>query len=102
MTPMRPIGCSLPTRSRVPMVADLQALFLPATGRSRALTAVSRLATKLNQKTARVHFDALTMRDTPHGRRLVYGGHVISVCRVHSYDGLENVVGIGPINGGTR
>lgn len=60
------------------------------------------LATKLYQNTARVHFDALMMRDTPHGRRLVYGGHVISVCRALSYDGLENVVGIGAINGGTH
>lgn len=60
------------------------------------------LATKLYQNTARVHFDALMMRGTPHGRRLVYGGHVISVCRALSYDGLENVVGIGAINGGVH
>jgi 2-methylfumaryl-CoA hydratase len=60
------------------------------------------LATKLYQNTAKVHFDALAMRDTPHGRRLVYGGHVLSVCRALSYDGMENLIGIGAINGGSH
>lgn len=59
-------------------------------------------ATRLYQNTAKVHFDALAMKDTPHGRRLVYGGHVISVCRALSYDGLENVLGVAAINGGTH
>ena len=58
------------------------------------------LATKLYQNTAKVHFDAHLMKDTTHGRRLIYGGHVISVCRALSYDGLENVLGILAINGG--
>lgn len=60
------------------------------------------LATKLYQNSARVHFDALAMQGTPHGRRLVYGGHVISICRALSYEGLENVVGIAAINGGSH
>lgn len=60
------------------------------------------LATKLYQNTAKVHFDALAMKQTPHGRRLIYGGHVISVCRALSYDGLENVLGILAINGGAH
>lgn len=60
------------------------------------------LATKLYQNTAKVHFDALAMKQTPHGRRLIYGGHVISVCRALSYDGLENVLGILAINGGSH
>ncbi len=60
------------------------------------------LATKLYQNNAKVHFDALAMKDTPHGRRLVYGGHVISVCRALSYDGLENVVATLAINGGSH
>lgn len=59
-------------------------------------------ATRLYQNNAKVHFDALAMQDTPHGRRLVYGGHVISVCRALSYDGLENVLSIAAINGGTH
>jgi 2-methylfumaryl-CoA hydratase len=60
------------------------------------------LATKLYQNNAKVHFDALAMSSTPHGARLVYGGHVISVCRALSYDGLENVIGIAGINGGNH
>jgi 2-methylfumaryl-CoA hydratase len=57
-------------------------------------------ATRLYQNTARVHFDALMMCGTPKGRRLVYGGQVIAVCRALAYDGLENVVEMLAINGG--
>ena len=60
------------------------------------------LATKLYQNTARVHFDARMMAGTAFGKRLVYGGHVISVCRALSYDGLENVLAIAAINGGSH
>jgi 2-methylfumaryl-CoA hydratase len=60
------------------------------------------LATRLYQNTARVHFDALAMKDSQFGRRLVYGGHVISVCRALSYDGLENALSIAAINAGTH
>lgn len=60
------------------------------------------LATKLYQNTARVHFDARMMESTPFGRRLVYGGHVISVCRALSYDGLENVLAVAAVNGGSH
>jgi 2-methylfumaryl-CoA hydratase len=60
------------------------------------------LATKLYQNTARVHFDAHAMGSTSFGRRLVYGGHVISICRALSYDGLENVLSIAAINGGSH
>jgi 2-methylfumaryl-CoA hydratase len=60
------------------------------------------LATKLYQNTARVHFDAQMMQATPFKRRLVYGGHVISVCRALSYDGLENVLAIAAVNGGSH
>jgi len=60
------------------------------------------MATRLYQNCAKVHFDALAMRDTPAGERLVYGGHVISLCRALSYDGLENVISIAAINGGSH
>lgn len=60
------------------------------------------LATKLYQNTARVHFDARLMADTPAGKRLVYGGHVISLCRALAYDGLENVLSIAAINAGSH
>ena len=60
------------------------------------------LATKLYQNTARVHFDLHHMKDSRFGRRLVYGGHVMSICRALSYDGLENVLSIVAINSGTH
>ena len=59
-------------------------------------------ATRLYQNNAKPHFDALAMRDSHFGKRLVYGGHVISVCRALAYDGLENVLGILAINSGTH
>jgi 2-methylfumaryl-CoA hydratase len=60
------------------------------------------LATRLYQNTARVHFDLHHMKDSRFGKRLVYGGHVISICRALAYDGLENVVSIAAINAGTH
>jgi 2-methylfumaryl-CoA hydratase len=57
-------------------------------------------ATRLYQNNSRPHFDALLMQDEPMGRRLVYGGHVISVCKALSYDGLENALSVVAINGG--
>ncbi len=60
------------------------------------------LATKLYQNTARVHFDLHHMKDSRFGRRLVYGGQVISLCRALSYDGLENALSILAINGGSH
>lgn len=60
------------------------------------------LATRLYQNTAKVHFDARLMRATPAGKRLVYGGHIISLCRALSYDGLENLLSVLAINGGSH
>ena len=60
------------------------------------------LATRLYQNTARVHFDLHHMKDSRFGRRLVYGGQVMSICRALSYDGLENVLSIAAINSGTH
>lgn len=60
------------------------------------------LATKLYQNTARVHFDLHHMQDSRFGRRLVYGGHVISLCRALSFDGLENALSIAAINAGSH
>jgi 2-methylfumaryl-CoA hydratase len=60
------------------------------------------LATRLYQNTARIHFDAHLARGNPFGKRLVYGGHVISLCRALSYDGLENAFAIAAIHGGTH
>lgn len=57
------------------------------------------LATRLWQNTAKVHFDA-TFR--PDGQRLIYGGHVISLARALSFNGLANAQMIVAINGGAH
>ena len=57
------------------------------------------MATRLWQNTAKVHFDA-TFR--PDGRRLIYGGHVISMARALSFNGLANAQMIAAINGGAH
>ncbi|MGP9789078.1 MaoC family dehydratase [Roseinatronobacter sp. NSM] len=57
------------------------------------------LATRLWQNTAKVHFDA-TFR--PDGKRLIYGGHVISLARALSFNGLANGQMIAAINGGAH
>ena len=60
------------------------------------------LATKLYQNSARLHFEAHMMSSSRFGRRLMYGGHVISICRALSFNGLANTIGIAAINGGTH
>jgi len=57
------------------------------------------LATRLWQNTAKVHFDA-TAR--PDGKRLIYGGHVISMARALSFNGLANAQMIAALNGGSH
>src|SRR6056300_1297117 len=60
------------------------------------------LATKLYQNNAKLHFDAHMMKDTPFKRRLIYGGHIISLCRSLSFEGLENTIQILGVNSGTH
>jgi 2-methylfumaryl-CoA hydratase len=60
------------------------------------------IATRLYQNTAKVHFDAHATKDTRFGRRLMYGGHVISIARALSFNGLENALAILAFNGGTH
>lgn len=59
-------------------------------------------ATRLYQNTAKAHFDVLHQSKSSIGRRLVYGGHVISLCRALAYDGFENAMGMVSINSGTH
>jgi 2-methylfumaryl-CoA hydratase len=59
-------------------------------------------ATRLYQNTARVHFDAHAMKDSRFGKRLVYGGHVISIAHSLSFAGLENVLAMSAWNGGAH
>ena len=57
-------------------------------------------ATRLYQNTARVHFNEHTARAGRFGKRIVYGGHVISIARSLSFNGLANAVKVAAINGG--
>ncbi|WP_102225945.1 MaoC family dehydratase [Acidimangrovimonas sediminis] len=57
------------------------------------------LATRLWQNTAKVHFDATNRED---GKRLIYGGHVISMARALSFNGLANAQMIVGLNGGAH
>jgi len=59
-----------------------------------------QLATRLYQNTARVHFNLFAMAKDRFGRRLVYGGVVISLARALSFNGLANAFHIAAINGG--
>jgi 2-methylfumaryl-CoA hydratase len=58
------------------------------------------LATRLYQNTARVHFNQHTEKDGRFGRRIIYGGHIISLARSLSFNGLANALTISAINGG--
>lgn len=58
------------------------------------------MATRLYQNTAKVHFNQHTEKDGRFGKRIVYGGHVISLARSFSFNGLANGFKIAAINGG--
>ena len=59
-----------------------------------------QIATRLYQNTARIHFDQFSAAQGRFGRRLIYGGHVISLARALSVNGLANAFQIAAINGG--
>ncbi len=61
-----------------------------------------QMATRLYQNTARVHFNQHQQASSRHGRRIIYGGHIISIAHALSFDGLENVVGMAAWNGGSH
>lgn len=58
------------------------------------------MATRLYQNTAKVHFNQHTEGQGRFGRRLMYGGHIISLARCLSFNGLANAVKLLAINGG--
>ena len=58
------------------------------------------LATRLYQNTAKVHFNQFSEGQGRFGRRLIYGGHVISLARALSFNGLANAFHVAAINGG--
>lgn len=57
------------------------------------------MATRLWQNTAKVHFDTSAR---PDGTRLIYGGHVISMARALSFNGLANAQMVVGLNGGAH
>ncbi|WP_457650450.1 MaoC family dehydratase [Profundibacter sp.] len=57
------------------------------------------MATRLWQNTAKVHFD-VTAR--PDGKRLMYGGHIISLARALSFNGLASAQMIVGLNAGAH
>lgn len=59
-----------------------------------------QLATRLYQNTAKVHFDGFAAKQTRFGKRLIYGGVVISLARSLSFNGLGNAFKIAAINSG--
>ena len=61
-----------------------------------------QIVTRLYQNTAKVHFDAHAQKDSRFGKRLIYGGVVISIARALSFNGLANAAEIIAMNGGTH
>jgi 2-methylfumaryl-CoA hydratase len=61
-----------------------------------------QVATRLYQNTARVHFNAFAQAKERFGKRLIYGGVVISLARALSFNGLGNAAELLAINAGTH
>jgi 2-methylfumaryl-CoA hydratase len=59
-----------------------------------------QIATRLYQNTARIHFNQFAESKGRYGRRLIYGGHAISLARALSFNGLGNAFHVAAINGG--
>jgi 2-methylfumaryl-CoA hydratase len=58
------------------------------------------MAARLYQNTAHLHFDNFNAGKDRFGKRLVYGGHAISLARALSFNGLANAFHVAAINGG--
>jgi 2-methylfumaryl-CoA hydratase len=59
-----------------------------------------QIATRLFQNNARVHFNQFSGGQGRFARRLIYGGHVISLARAASFNGLANAFHVAGINAG--
>ena len=59
-----------------------------------------QIATRLYQNPARIHFNQWAEGQGRFGRRLIYGGHAISLARVLSFNGFANAFHVAAINGG--
>jgi 2-methylfumaryl-CoA hydratase len=58
------------------------------------------MAARLYHNNARVHFNAWQESKGRFGKRIVYGGHVMSLARALSFNGLANAFHLAAINGG--
>lgn len=58
------------------------------------------IATRLYQNTARIHFNQFAEGKGRFGRRLIYGGHAISLARSLTFNGFGNAFHVAAINGG--
>jgi 2-methylfumaryl-CoA hydratase len=58
--------------------------------------------TRLVQNTAKVHFNQHAQQGSRFGRRLIYGGHIISVAHALAFDGLENALCMAGWNSGSH
>jgi 2-methylfumaryl-CoA hydratase len=58
------------------------------------------VATRLYHNAARVHFNQFTECKGRFGRRLIYGGHAMSLARALSFNGFANAFHVTAINGG--
>jgi 2-methylfumaryl-CoA hydratase len=58
-----------------------------------------QMATRLFQNTARVHFNQHIEGQGRFGRRLVYGGHIISIARSLQFNGMANAFHLAALNG---
>jgi 2-methylfumaryl-CoA hydratase len=61
-----------------------------------------QMATRLYQNTARVHFNHQLQEKSRLGRRIIYGGHIISTVHAISNDGLENALRVLAFNAGSH
>jgi len=59
-----------------------------------------QMATRLYQNTARVHFNQHQQAQGRFAQRIVYGGHVISIARALTFNGLGNAIKVAAINAG--
>lgn len=58
------------------------------------------MAARLYHNNARVHFNALQESKSRFGKRIVYGGHAMSLARALSFNGLANAFHLAAINSG--
>ncbi len=59
-----------------------------------------QMATRLYQNNARVHFNQHVEKEGRFGRRIIYGGYIISLARAISCNGLANAFRVAAINAG--